>query len=68
MKYNDNHRRLKNASLFLLMDYRERNKKQTMGEILQQVILKDKEKRKADKIKLMQLMKYDAKLEIQREV
>jgi hypothetical protein len=26
-KYNENHRRLKNASFFLLMDYRAKNKK-----------------------------------------
>jgi hypothetical protein len=37
-KFNENHRRLKNASFFLLMDYREKNKKQTINEILQQVI------------------------------
>ena len=33
-KYNENHRRLKNASFFLLMDYRAKNKKQTINEIL----------------------------------
>ena len=27
IKYNENHRRLKNASFFLLMDYRAKNKK-----------------------------------------
>ena len=33
-KLNENHRRLKNASFFLLMDYRAKNKKQTINEIL----------------------------------
>jgi hypothetical protein len=67
-KYYENHRRLKNASFFLLMDFRAKNKKQTINEILQQVIMKDKEKRKADKIKLIELMRFDARLQVQKEV
>lgn len=35
IKFNENHRRLKNASFFLLMDYRAKNRKQTINEILQ---------------------------------
>lgn len=50
------------------MDYREKNKKQTINEILLQVIKKDKEKRKADKIKLIELMRIDAKLKVTKEL
>jgi hypothetical protein len=46
-------------SLHILLDYRAKNYKQSINEILQGVIQKDKEKRKADKLKLMELMRFD---------
>ncbi len=50
---------MKNVGIFLLADYRKKNKKPSINEILMDVIMKDKEKRKAQKMKLMQLMKFD---------
>jgi hypothetical protein len=52
----------------ILADYRTKNKKPSINEILQDVIQKDKEKRKADKQKLMQLMKQDEREERQLDV
>lgn len=62
-KSNENHRRIKNVCIYLLADYRANNKKPLINEILQDVIQKDKEKRKALKLKMMQLMKFDEKKE-----
>ena len=64
----DNHRRMKNIGVYILADYRLRNKKPSINEILQDVIQKDKEKRKAQKLKLMQLMKFDDKKENKDDV
>ena len=41
--FNENHRKLKNMSMLILLDYRAKNKKQTINEILIGVIQKDKE-------------------------
>jgi hypothetical protein len=46
-KKNENHRKIKNVGVYLLADYRAKNKKTSINEILQGVIQKDKENRKA---------------------
>jgi len=46
-KRNENHRKIKNIGIYYLADYRVKNKKPSINEILQDVILKDKENRKA---------------------
>jgi len=43
----------------LLAGYRARNQKPSIKDLLREAILKDKEKRKALKLKLMQLMKQE---------
>ncbi len=58
-QYNENHRKLKNTSLYILFDYRAKNHKQSINEILMGVIQKDKEKRKAERLKMMELMSID---------
>ena len=50
---------MKNTSMYILLDYRAKNYKQSINEILQGVIQKDKEKRKAERIKMMELMSID---------
>ena len=45
--------------MYILLDYREKNYKQSINEILMGVIQKDKEKRKAERIKMMELMSID---------
>lgn len=50
---------MKNTSMYILLDYRAKNYKQSINEILMGVIQKDKEKRKAERIKMMELMSID---------
>lgn len=64
----ENDRKIKNVAVYILADYRAKNKKQSINEILQDVIVKDKEKRKAQKMKMMQLMKQDEQDEKKEEV
>lgn len=64
----ERHRRVKNVTMCILADYRAKNKKPSINEILQDVIQKDKEKRKVEKQKLMQLMKQDEREERQIDV
>jgi hypothetical protein len=45
--------------MYILLDYRAKNYKQSINEILMGVIQKDKEKRKAERIKMMELMSID---------
>ena len=45
-KRHDNDRRMKNIGIYILADYRVKNKKPTIKEILRDAIQKDKEKRK----------------------
>ena len=56
-KQYENDRKFKNAVIYSLTVFREKNKKPSINEILQDVIMKDKAQRKAEKMKLMQLMK-----------
>lgn len=58
-QFNENHRKLKNTSIYILLDYRAKNYKQSINEILMGVIQKDKEKRKAERLKMMELMSID---------
>ncbi len=46
-------------AVHILLDYRAKNYKQTINEILIGVIAKDKEKRKQERLKLMELMSLD---------
>jgi archaellum component FlaC len=46
-------------AVHILLDYRAKNHKQTINEILIGVIAKDKEKRKQERLKLMELMSLD---------
>lgn len=55
----ENSRRLKNLGVRYLAGYRAKNQKPSIKDLLREAITKDKEKRKAMKLKLMQLMKND---------
>ena len=50
---------LKNCSIYLLADYRMKNYKPKINEILLDAIKKKKEQKKAEKLKIMDLLKYE---------
>ena len=54
--------------MYILLDYRAKNYKQSINEILMGVIQKDKEKRKAERIKMMELMSIDTNESNNKEI